>query len=90
MIAEPPLDTGAVKVTVACELPAVAAPIVGAPGTVLGVTLFDAADGVPTPAMLVAVTVNVYAVPLARPFTVIVVHGAVQVPVMPVGADVAV
>ena len=32
MIAEPPLEAGAVKVTVACVSPAVAVPIVGAPG----------------------------------------------------------
>ena len=33
MIVEPPFEAGAVKVTVACALPAVAVPIVGAPGT---------------------------------------------------------
>jgi hypothetical protein len=59
VIAEPPLEPGGVNVTVACALPAVAAPIVGAPGTVAGVTLFDAAEGNPAPAMFVAVTVNV-------------------------------
>ena len=50
---------GAVNVTLACALPPVAVPIVGAPGTVAGVTLFDAADAVPVPALLVAVTVKV-------------------------------
>jgi hypothetical protein len=41
---------------------------VGAPGTVAGVT----ADETPElhPALLVALTVNVYAVPLVRPVTV--------------------
>lgn len=34
MMGEPPLLAGGVKVTVACALPAVAVPIVGAPGTV--------------------------------------------------------
>ena len=34
MIAAPPLFDGAVKVTVACPVPAVAVPIVGACGTV--------------------------------------------------------
>jgi hypothetical protein len=34
VIAEPPLLAGAVNVTVACPFPAVAVPIVGAPGTV--------------------------------------------------------
>ena len=33
MIAEPPLLTGAVKLTLACALAAVAVPMVGAPGT---------------------------------------------------------
>ena len=34
MIAEPPFDAGALNVTVACALPAVALAPVGAPGTV--------------------------------------------------------
>jgi len=34
VIGEPPLDVGAVKLTVACALPAVAVPMVGAPGAV--------------------------------------------------------
>ena len=38
-----------------------------------GVTLFDAAEGGPVPIAFVAVTLNVYAVPLARPVTVCVV-----------------
>ena len=37
----------------------VAAPIVGAPGTVAGVTLFDAAETALFPALFVAVTVKV-------------------------------
>jgi hypothetical protein len=81
VIAAPPLLAGGVKLTVACALPAVAVPMVGAPGTVAGVTLFEAADAGPVPTELVAVTVNVYAVPLARPATV---HGeAAHVPVWP-------
>ena len=59
VIALPPLLDGVVKDTVACALPAVAVPMVGAPGTVDGVTLLDAADAVPVPTELVAVTVNV-------------------------------
>jgi hypothetical protein len=39
---------------------------------------------------LVAVTVKVYAVPLARPATLIEVQGAVHVPVMEPGDEVAV
>lgn len=63
--------TGAVKVTVADALPAVAVPIVGAPGAVAGVTLFDAAEGVLVPTPFVAVTVQVTGVPLMSPLTVI-------------------
>jgi hypothetical protein len=79
-----------VKVTVACALPAVAVPIVGAPGTVgtAGVTLFDAPDAELVPTALVAVTVKVYAVPLVRPVTVIGLPA--PVPVIPLGLDVAV
>jgi hypothetical protein len=59
VIAEPPLLAGAVKLTVAWVLPGVAVPIVGAPGSVAGVTLFDAAEAAPVPAALVALTVKV-------------------------------
>ena len=63
MIALPPLLTGAVKLTLACPLPAVAVTAVGAPGTVFGVTLFDGNDGALDPIAFVATTVKVYAVP---------------------------
>jgi hypothetical protein len=66
-MALPPFDAGAVKLTVACAFPAAAVPMAGAPGTVVGVTLFEAADADPVPTELVAFTVNVYAVPLVRP-----------------------
>jgi hypothetical protein len=59
VIADPPFDTGAVKVTEAEALPRVAVPMVGVPGTVAGVTEFDAAEAVLVPIALVAVTVNV-------------------------------
>lgn len=55
----PPLLAGTVKATNAVPLPEVAVPIVGAPGTVAGVTLLEAAEATPVPAKLVAVTVNV-------------------------------
>ena len=61
-MALPPLLTGAVKVTVALALPALAMPMVGAPGTVaatFGVTLFDAAEAVPLPMALMALTLKV-------------------------------
>ena len=35
----------------------------------IGVTAFDAADAEPVPELFVAVTVNVYAVPLVKPVT---------------------
>ena len=74
VIAEPPLLTGAVNITVAWAFPAVAVPIVGTPGTVddaVGVTEFEAALAELFPMAFVAVTVKVYAVPLVSPVTVI-------------------
>ena len=71
MIADPPVLPDAVKLTVACALPAVAVPIVGAVGTVAGVTLFDAVDGTLLPIALVAMTVQEIGVPFTRPLTVI-------------------
>ena len=76
--------------TLACALPAVAVPIVGGPGVVAGVTLLEADEAAPVPALFVAVTVKVYAVPLVSPVTVMLVHGAVHVPVMFEGLLVAV
>ena len=55
-MAEPPFELGAVKAMLAVVLPAVAAPIVGAPGTVVvaaGVTL-TVLDAVLLPLALVA------------------------------------
>ena len=55
----PPLP-GAVQVTVAEALPAVALTFVGFPGMVFaGVTAFDEAEAGPVPTALVAVTLNV-------------------------------
>ena len=48
-------------------------PIVGAPGTVAGVTEFEDPDAVLVPLAFVAVTVKVYVVPFVRPLTVAVV-----------------
>jgi len=58
-MALPPLLIGAVKATLAWALPAVAVPTVGAPGTVNGVTLLEAAEAAPAPMVLVAFTVKV-------------------------------
>jgi hypothetical protein len=55
----PPFEAGGEKLTVAWALPAVAVPIVGAPGTVAGVTLFEGFEAGPAPTELVAVTVKV-------------------------------
>jgi hypothetical protein len=71
VIADPPFELGALNVIVAWPLPAVAVPILGASGTVAGVTLLLADDAVLVPIAFVAVTVNVYAVPLVKPVTVI-------------------
>ncbi len=59
VIGLPPSEAGGVKATVAWPLPAVALPMVGAPGTPAGVTLFDAADAGPLPTALAAFTVKV-------------------------------
>jgi hypothetical protein len=55
----PPFDAGAVKLTIACELPATALTAVGAPGTVAGVTLLEGNEAALVPTALVAVIVNV-------------------------------
>src|SRR5674536_279389 len=77
----PPLAAGAVHVTVAEALPAVTGPIVGAAGTVTGVTAAERAEAGPIPPALVAATENVYAVPLVRPGTsrLVEVAGVVRV-----------
>ena len=55
----PPSEAGAVKATLACAFPALATGLVGAPGTVLGVTPADAAEATELPAALVATTEKV-------------------------------
>jgi len=76
---------------VACPFAGFAAPIVGAPGTVNGVTLLEAAEVGLTPTPLVAVTVKVYAVPFARPGTTIgAAAGPATLAEMPPGVEVAV
>ena len=57
------------RATSAVVSPATAETPVGLSGTVAGVTAVDASDGSPSPTALVATTVNVYEVPLARPVT---------------------
>src|ERR1035437_7765752 len=79
VIADPPLLAGAVNVTETWASPSVAVPIVGAPGTVEGVTEFEAELGKLLPLAFVATTVKVYAVPLVRPVTVIGLEEPVRV-----------
>ena len=62
VIALPPSDDGAVKLTVACPLPAVAVTPVGELGAVAGadgVTALEADEGAELPTALVATTVKV-------------------------------
>jgi hypothetical protein len=58
-IVDPPSVTGAVKDTVACLRMVVAVPIVGAFGTVAGVTEFEGSDAIEFPLLFVATTVTV-------------------------------
>ena len=70
MIVAEPLDAGVVQATVTdVELAIVAVPIVGAPGTVAGVTEADALDKPDVPAELVAVVLKKYVVPFVKPVT---------------------
>jgi hypothetical protein len=89
---EPPSLAGAVHDTAAFEFPAVAVTPTGGDGAVVdgdGVTAVLANDAGDVPTALVAVTVNVYAVPLDKPVTVAVVAPLV-VAVRPPGAAVTV
>ena len=73
----PPVEPGALKVMVACALPAVAVPIVGAPGTVNGVEV-AVPLALPCPTTFTADTRKSYDSPLVNPVTVPVVF--VEVP----------
>jgi hypothetical protein len=59
VIAEPPVVDGAVHVTVACALPAVAPTVRGTDGGCAGVTGAVAVDAGPVPSPLIALTTNV-------------------------------
>ena len=74
-------------------LPRVPATDVGAYGTVAGITADDADDAALVPTLFVAVTVNVYDVPLVKPDTVqaaVIGLPVFDVQVKPPGDDVAV
>jgi hypothetical protein len=65
----PPSEAGALNATLACALPAVATGLVGAPGTILGITDPDTAEATEFPAALVATTVKVYDTLVVKPVT---------------------
>jgi len=67
----PPSKAGAENETNAYPFPRAADPIVGASGTVAGVTEFDGADSRLLPTELVAWAVNLYDAPFDRPATMI-------------------
>lgn len=66
---DPPLNAGAVQLTVALALPYVALAAVGASGMRFGVTEVEV-ELRPVPSSFVAVTTNTYEVPLVRPVMV--------------------
>lgn len=70
MIALPPLEAGAVQLTVACPFPATAVTPVGAPAGAEGTTGLDTVEAGPVPTAFVAATVNEYVVPLVSPVIV--------------------
>lgn len=81
----------ALTVTVADVAPATTAVGVGGvPGAAIGLTLFDAVEAEEVPEALVAVALNVYAVPFVRPVTVHDVAGLVTVQVRLPGVEVTV
>jgi len=77
------LSTFAVNDTEELPFPGVAVPIVGAPGTVAGTNVFDAADGALVPATFVAVAVHVYVLPFVSAVTMIGLAVPDPVPVAP-------
>ena len=88
MIAEP-FDAAAFHVTVALAFPPVTVPIIGAPGTPCRIEL-DSAEGSPVPIAFVAVTTNVYGVPLIKPYTIALVAYEDVFAVNPSGIEVTV
>jgi hypothetical protein len=85
----PPSLVGAVQVTVADPMPAVATTAVGAPGTFGSVIAAEGCEAGPVPAAFVAVTTKVYVPPFASPETMAVVAPAVD-DVKPPGLEVTV
>ena len=75
----PPLLAGGENVTDTDMLPAVAVPMVGAPGIVDALTGFDAAEAPLRPTAFVAVTEHVYTTPFTTGTTIAVLDGFVVV-----------
>ena len=74
MIALPPVEAGAVKVTeTVCDADRVEVTIVGAPAVVYGVTATESVDAALKPAAFEDCTMNVYPVPFVRPVNTSVV-----------------
>jgi hypothetical protein len=80
------LFDGTINVIIACPLPAVATTPVGAFDVVAGIIEFEVEDEALVPTPFVAVTVNVYVIPLVKPVIVIgdVVPVVVKLPMLEV------
>jgi hypothetical protein len=87
VIAVPPLFAGAAKATDAVVADSVTVTPVGAPGTVAGTKLFDAAEGALAPCVFRAVTLQVYDLPFVRPETTSGLPDPVWYPVAPPAAE---
>ena len=81
-----PLGEGAVQMRLAVVSPAVAVGAAGVSGTPPGVTAALASDGSEAPMALIAVTVNVYAVPFTRPLHTAFVPEIAHAPLVGVDA----
>ena len=77
-IALPPLEDGAIHPTITEEFSGVAVTPTGAPGVFIGITAAVDDDASPVPATFVAVTLNVYDVPLVNPKTVQLSNSGVE------------
>src|SRR5260370_40582659 len=73
VIGDPPLEAGAVQVTVAWALPAVAVTAVGAPGGPMGMTVFFNDTATTEISALSLHDALPFSVPLVRPLTVALV-----------------
>src|SRR6266851_1175115 len=91
MSGKPPVSAGADQLTKAAPSAGVAVTFVGAAGRgPVGTTAFDGADGALVPCVLVAVTVNVYEVPMVKGLTTTDVVDPFVVACTPPGFEVTV